>query len=415
MDRTIRRSIVSGKIRAPPSAAMAHRAVFAASLSPEGHSVLSRLPLLSGVEATISACRAFGADIVSEGGVLDIFGARSPVAPNRFDCNESNTTLKLMLPLASLFGQEVGFVGRGRLAAKKLEPFAAYLSRLGASAEASESGKLPLRLKGPLAESQLVYFPKLGTQFLSGILLCAPLREVDTEIGIEGRFASPEYLSATVELMKKCGIQIEQPSEDYFLVAGGQEFSSLPDFEIPGSAYLSSFLLLAGAIAGKVKVEMMPHPGALEGIFLKFGAAARQEGSLFVASAGTIEGAELDALSLGSYLPHAIVLASLSLEETRVSNFLMLPARQRQHMRLLVRELSKMGLKSQEEGAGLLLSGGKLSASDIRPEGDAVVAMSCAAAALAASGPSRIIGAECVEKSYPGFFKDLASLGAIIR
>ena len=415
MDRTIRRSIVSGKIRAPPSAAMAHRAVVAASLSPEGHSVLSRLPLLSGVEATIAACRAFGADIVSEGDVLDVFGARSPVAPSRFDCNESNTTLKLMLPIASLFESEVGFVGRGRLASKKLEPFTAYLSRLGAYAEASESGKLPLRLKGPLEEGQLVYFPKLGTQFLSGLLLCAPLRGLDTEIGIEGRFASPEYISATVELMRKCGIQIEQPSGDYLLVAGEQEFSPLPDFEIPGSAYLASFLLLAGAIAGKVKAEGMPRPDALEGILLKFGAAARQEGGLFVASAGTIGGAELDALSLGPYLPHAIVLAGLSLEETRISNVLLLPARQKQRMRLLVRELSKMGLKSQEEGGGLLLSGGKLSAADIRPEGDAVVAMCCSAAALAASGASRILGAECVEKSYPGFFKDLASLGAIIR
>ncbi|MCK4243711.1 3-phosphoshikimate 1-carboxyvinyltransferase, partial [Candidatus Bathyarchaeota archaeon] len=42
------------------------------------------------------------------------------------------------------------------------------------------------------------------------------------------------------------------------------------------------------------------------------------------------------------------------------------------------------------------------------------IAMACTVAALAAKGKTKILQANCVNKSYPDFFRDLQSMGANI-
>lgn len=413
MDRSIRRSIISGKLRAPSSAPAAHRAILAASLA-DGQSVLSNIPFSSDIDSTISACRLLGADIVAEGDVADIIGATELSFPSQINCAESNTTLKLLMPLASLSEKTVEFSGGVSLSRQALVPFIGYLDRLGATCEAP-SGALPLKTKGPISEHQLVYFPQLGTQFLSGILLSSPLRDQDIEIGIDGAFASREHIDCTLEIMKQCRISFDSSDNDYFRIEGLQSYFPLVDYEMPASAFLSSFLLLAGAIAGKVSLEKTQKNPILETLLSQFGATAKFGENSVSCSAGALTGVPLDALSLGVYLPHALVLASFASGTTEISNIAVLKKRQANRMRLILRELSKMGAKSEEKEGKLIINGSKLSGAALQPEGDATAAMVLAIAALGAGGPSTLSGAECVEKSYAGFFRDLASLGAIIR
>jgi 3-phosphoshikimate 1-carboxyvinyltransferase len=413
MEKTVRRSIISGSMRAPPSIAVAHRALAASCLA-VGQSVVSNLPPSPDLLATLAACRSFGADIVTDRAVADIMGPEKRRPPGSIDCGASNTTLKLFMPIASAFPSEISFSGTGALSKKPLEPFAGYLERLGAAAVTS-SGFLPLKLRGPISERELVYLPGLGTQFLSGLLLACPLMEGDTSIGIEDHLANPEYVRATVELMKKCGIAFDSEEPDLIVVAGGQAYAPLEDFEIPGSRQLSSFILLAGAICGKVSVEGMPEYPELSALLESFGASANSGPGQFAASAGPLSGAELEANELGLLLPHALVLASLSSGKTTISGLHALRRHENSRMRFLARQLSRMGAKIEETGIELSIAGGSLSGAQLGCESDPAIGMALTAAALAAGGPSKISGAECIEKSYPGFFRDLSLLGAIIR
>lgn len=413
MERTIRRSIVAGKIRAPPSIAAAHRAIVASSLA-GGQSVLSGMPSSQALDATIAACNSFGADIVAENGVADIFGAEEIHPPESVECSGSNTTLKLLLPLASLFGQEVEFTGNGQLVKKPLQAFAGYLERLGAACS-TPSGFLPVKVKGPITESQLVYSPRLGTQFLSGMLLCSPLRATDTEIGIEGEFSGWEYVKQTIEVMKKCGIAFSSEENGYIYLQCSQQYMPLEDFEIPASPYLASFPILAGALAGRVQSQGMPLFEKLQVLLENFGASASSQEGGFSSSVGALSGIEISAPKLGALLPHAMVLASAASGDTKISAVHSLRRHERSRMRSMMRELSKMGAAFREDGDDLIISGAKLHGAEIRPEGDATVAMACSVAALAAGSPTKIAGAECVSESYSNFFRDLASLGAIIR
>lgn len=413
VERTIRRSIVAGKISAPPSIAIAHRAIVACSLA-QGQSVLSNVPSSPEIGATIAACNSFGADIVTENGVADVFGAEEIMLPQKVECAGSNTTLKLMLPLASLFEPEVEFIGNERLAAKPLKAFVGYLERLGATCY-TPSGFLPVRMRGPIKESQLVYLPKLGTQFLSGLLLCSPLRAIDTEIGIEGEFSGWEYVQQTIGLMEKCGISFSSKEKDYIYLQGGQPYVPLDDFEIPASPYLASFPILAGALAGRVQSQGVQGFEKLQTLLEAFGASATSGEGGFSSSVGPLSGIELSAAELGRLLPHAMVLASAASGDTKIKAIHSLSRHELTRMRSMMRCLGKMGVKFREDGADLIISGGKLNGAEIQPEGDATVAMACSIAALAANSPTKIIGAECVSKSYPDFFKDLSQLGAIIR
>lgn len=414
MDLLIRRSLLSGTVVAPPSVPLAHRALVAASLA-TGHSVISNLPASPELSSTLSACRAFGTDIVTQGAVADVFGAEEPAFQGIVDCGQSNTTLKMFLALAGTLDGRASFVGGRGLSAKPLEPFLGYLKRLGCSVQ-SGTGRLSATVGGPMAEAQLVYFPKLGTQFFAGLLMGSPLRGTEVEIGLDEPFYDRYLPDATLGLMRQCGIGCEESEEkDYIYIPAGQEYSPLPDYAVPAGRAASSFLLLAGALCGKVIVTGAKKDEKFAGLLSKFGAAVRFGEGQAVASAHSHSGAQLAAPELGSFLPHALVLAASSGEQTEISGISQLGFAQKRRLRLLLRELSRMGLKSAEEDGSLLLSGGKLAGVEILPEGDPSVAMACAVAGLAAEGQTKITGAECTERSFPGFFALLSSLGAIVR
>ena len=413
MDATIRRSIVSGKIGSPPSVPIAHRALLAASLSSGGQSVISGIPDSMEIRATLSACKAFGADIIFEEGVADVFGAPELSAPSSLDCTPSGIALRLFLPLASVFDSDVLFTGNIS-SDENLEPFRAYLDRLGADCFIS-GGKLPMKVRGPLKENRLVYPSRLGTPFFSGMLFSLPLLGVDSEIGVEGNFQRSDLVEATIDLMLRCKVGVNRHFEDFLEIEGGQYYDPLGKYEIPGSAYCSSFLVLAGALCGKVKVSNAGISPVFESLLSKFSAQVQSSNHVILSSAGSLEAATLDAVSLGAYLPHAIVLASIANGKSTFENYGSIPSHMKRTTGILTRELSKMGAKTSSDKGNLSITGGNLTGAVLDPEGNATAAMCCALASLCAAGKSQLTGVECITGRHPWFFRDLAGLGAIIR
>ena len=116
MNITIKSSrTVGGNIAAPPSKSMAHRAVLCAALA-KGTSHLHHLAFSKDISATLGAAARLCARVTTgeNDAVVEGLGRFLPVdAP--VDCCESGSTLRFLIPLASLTGQEVTFTGRGRL------------------------------------------------------------------------------------------------------------------------------------------------------------------------------------------------------------------------------------------------------------------------------------------------------------
>ena len=413
MQREVRRSILSGRMRAPPSVAVAHRAIIAASFA-EGQSVISNVPLSGSLAATADACNCLGANVQFGAGIADVIGGGEISVPDELFCAGSNTTLKLFMGIFSHFSEGVSLTGSGRLLERSLRPFTQYLDSISAYT-LNPSGSLPLQLRGPVKSGELVYFPQLGTQLLSGLLLGAPLHTGETEIGIAGEFAERGCLDATVGIMKKAGVQFAAEEPDFFALPGGQGYLPLREFDVPASRTLSSYLLLAGALAGKCVLEGVPEFPSLEALLSHFGAFSSHSEGIFTSGAGALEAADFDVSHSQSLLPHALVLACLSAGESRLIGFPRIRRHERALARRLATQLQRMGADIREIPEGLLVVGGRLHGAQVEPEGDARVAMACAAAALCAEGPTTINGAECLDGAYPDFFRNLAQLGAIVR
>lgn len=412
MQAEIRRSIISGSAQAPPSAPLAHRALLLAALSP-GQTQISNLPPLPAVQATISACRALGADIVESGSIADVMAQEPLAAPPELHCAESNTTLKLMLPLCASLGTEVNVSTSGKLSEADLSPFLDFLKEAGA--QASQSVSFPARVKGPISLGERLYSAGLGSQFLSGLLLCAPLLPEGASIGMEGRMLGWQYVKEAMIMMKEYGIEFYSDGPDFISLPGGQPYLPPENITVPASPYLSSFLLIAGALCGKATLKGSCDWQAHGGLFSSFGAGVSIKKHEISVSAGSLSGMELEAADAGLLLPHAIVLACASEGESRIEGVASLPRRAQSRASKLCRELGKMGAKISEEKGGISITGSKLSGAAVAPDGDPAVAMAVAAAAVFAQGKTTIDGAECIERTYPGFFRDLSTLGAIVR
>jgi len=413
MKKEIRRSIISGKTNAPASTAMAHRAIFLASLS-DGQTIVSNLPRNSEIDATIGMCNSFGADIVVENKVADIFGTSGNVVPANVDCGECNTTLKFALPLASLYNKEITLNGTGKLAIKDLHKFCEYLGIMSVSAEAHEK-HLPIKVKGPMQGSELAYFPALGTQFLSGLLLSAPLRSEDTVISIIDQIPGRRHIDATIEMMKKSKIAFTVLETDLMCIPGLQEYDPPEEIVVPSSEFFASYLLLAGALCGKVEVKGLHPAPKLEEIFRAFSANVKREEGKITVSTSVLEGTELDAVRVGRYLPHALAMASLSAGQSTIKNLPNLNRNDKMRVKHMIHELSGMGAQIEESANEVKITGGKLKGAQVSTHDDSHVGMALAVAGAAASGPTTINSAECIEKSYGGFFSDLAGLGLIVR
>ena len=316
--------------------------------------------------------------------------------------------------LSTFFDEKIEFRGEEVLSITPIPMHLAYLQGLGIKVE-NESGFLPATIEGPVDGNQFPYLPSLGTQMLSGMLMAAVLLPTDTDIAITGNFPSRNSLDATLEVMKMCGIEFTLDDPDLIMVSGGQSYSPLADFKVPGSISLSSYLLLAAALCGRLIVEDVPKAERLEKTFKAFRIDAASQENSFFAGAGVLEGAELDASSLGEYLLHAVVLGSAAHGETRITNLPSIGKRAAMRLRLLIKLLARMGANINESEQSLLIDGTLLKGAEIDPEGDARVAMAISAAALSADGPTTIRGAECVNSVYPGFYKALSSVGGIVR
>ena len=109
------------------------------------------------------------------------------------------------------------------------------------------------------------------------------------------------------------------------------------------------------------------------------------------------------------------MLASVANGKTKIGNLHSLPRRHLSRAIRLSHALGKMGAKIEREGDSFSITGGKLSGAKIDPGKDPIVAMACAAAAVCANGPTIINDSEIVSGAYPNFFRDLVSLGAIVR
>lgn len=428
MRRCVEPGLVGGRIRAPASKSAMQRAIACAALA-NGESTITNLTMSDDAEASLRVVAALGARVEREPGRIIIRGrepASWPLCESvSVSCGEAGLCLRMFSAVAALAPFEVELRGEGSLARRPVGMVEAPLRALGAACRTS-GGLQPVVVRGPLRPGRVAVDASESSQFLTGLLIALGAAGGPSEMTVE-RLSSGGYLGLTVDVMRAFGAELSvgEGGRAYGLAGTGYAPAA---YEVEGDWSGAAFLLVAGVVAGRpdgLVVEGLSAGSsqpdrAILAALRAAGARVEDQGSAWRVLPGPLSAFSFDATDCPDLFPPLVALASRCEGVTTLRGARRLRAKESDRAAALSEEFSRVGLDVRVDGdlmtvrglpiGGEAASGARLAGGEASSRGDHRIAMALAVAALAGSGPVGIEGAECVAKSYPGFFDDLGSL-----
>ena len=412
MRSIVKPSSVNGTVVAPASKSVAQRAIAIASVS-KGKSVITNIGDCDDVLAAINVCRQLGATIHKEGSTLAIDGGIRPPAEPLL-CGESGLGIRMFTGIASSLKEPVVLTGSGSLTKRPMSVIEQAYTQLGVSAQTT-NGLLPIRVNGPIVGGEANIDGSLGSQVLSGMLIASVFAQNETTIHVDN-LQSKHYIDITIDVMKQFGVDVNNDDYQRFIIPAGQTYKPAT-VNVEGDWSGAAFILAAGAIAGKVAVENVsprskqPDMAIINALMWIGANVSIRENSVEV-SHNELQSFHFDATHCPDLFPPLVALAAHCEGESRILGVSRLRAKESDRAKTLQDEFAKLGIDIKIHGELMLVTGGKVKAATVNSHSDHRIAMACAIAALKAEGEVIIEGAECVAKSYPEFFANLASLSS---
>ena len=414
MNVTISGGARCGALRIPASKSQAHRLLICAALGQEDCEIrcdgISR-----DIAATAGCLAALGASVTIESGRILVSPIRRlPAGELLLPCGESGSTLRFLLPVAGLLGASVRFRRLGRLADRPLAPFDRELCRHGMTL-ASEGRDL--LCSGSLNGGAWTLPGDVSSQYISALLMALPLLEDDSRLTLSSALQSAPYVAMTERVLDAASIRYGK-SGPVFSIPGGQRPRLPASVTVEGDWSNAAFFLCMGALSPEgvtvagLDADSAQGDRAAAEILRRFGAEVSVGDGAVSVRKGTLRGVTIDASQIPDLVPALAALASLASGETRIENAARLRLKESDRLESTAGMLSALGARIRTEGDGLVITGqSSLSGGTTDSFSDHRIAMAAAVAACGCRGEVTVRGAECVEKSYPRFWEDFASLG----
>lgn len=413
-------SVLSGKVKVPPSKSFAHRAVLAAFLS-GGECKINNIRLSEDISATLNCIKALGAEFeydTKKSNVLISRKANSPCGKTRLDCGESGSTLRFLIPIALCFGNDLEFTGRGRLMERPMKPYFDIFDEKGIRYSLKKG---VLSVKGKLSAGDFKIDGSVSSQFITGLLFALPLLDGNSRIIIEGNLASKGYIDITLNVLKRFGIKIENDNYQVFTIKGNQQYKP-QSYTVEGDFSQAAFFLVAGAIGCDIvctglKENSLQGDRKILDVIAQTGAKIEKVGANGYKAAATsnMHGITVDADEIPDLVPIMAVLLAFCKGESRIVNAARLRIKESDRLAAICSELKSLGAKITEGEDFLIINGVQvLSGNTVSSHNDHRIAMAASIAACRCEGEVIIDGAlKSVKKSYSEFFRDYKKLGGI--
>lgn len=409
MDKTVPSGRVEGTLTPPCSKSYAQRALAASLLCGET-SVLRNLEFCDDTRSALRCIETLGARVKRiEAGALSIEGGLHPRG-NVLRVGESGLATRLFTPIASLCGMPIAIQGEGTLLRRPMTMMLEPLRRLGVSVRDND-GYLPFEVQGPIRGGEVDVDGSVSSQFVTGLLLALPLAKHDTTLHVRSAVSTP-YLDMTVDTAARFGVEICHNDYREFFIEGGQRYRPAY-FNIEGDWSAAAMLLVAGAVAGEVTVRNVPMLSkqadtAICTALVRAGAAVINEQDSVTASHRPLHAFEFDATNCPDLFPALAALAASAEGVSVIRGTSRLEYKECNRAEAIREEYAKAGIEVDTSDEDTMrIRGGKIRSARVLSHGDHRMAMSLAVAGLLSDGEITIEGAECVAKSYPGFFEDL--------
>jgi 3-phosphoshikimate 1-carboxyvinyltransferase len=415
---TVKYSTLKGEVQAPLSKSVMQR-LCATALISEGTTIIMNPGKSNDDKAALDIIEKLGAHVIShQDGALEIFKKEISPSFNEINCGESGLSIRMFTPIAALSNQEIIISGQGSLLSRPMDFFDKVLPALGVEIQ-SNVGYLPLRIKGPLIPGDIEIEGSISSQFLSGLLFAFVAAKAEgVTIKVKDLKSKP-YIDLTLQVLKQFGAEIINRNYEEFYFPKSHPLNGKISF-VEADWSGAAFLLVAGAISGKVTVKGLNlHSSQADKAILE---VLSECGAKIILNQAeiTIEKNELrpfhfDATDCPDLFPPLVALAAHCQGVSVIKGILRLFHKESNRALTLQEEFGKMGINIQLIDDIMIINGGNaLINSNVNSHNDHRIAMACAVAGLSGTGKMTIENAEAIDKSYSNFYRDLIALEAKI-
>lgn len=412
---------VDGAINLPGSKSVSNRALLLAALAC-GKTVLTNLLDSDDVRHMLNALSALGinytlsadrtrCDITGNGGPLRASGALELFLGN------AGTAMRPLAAALCLGQNEIVLTGEPRMKERPIGHLVDSLRQGGANIDYLEQENYPpLRLRGGFIGGDIEVDGSVSSQFLTALLMTAPLASEDTIIRVKGELVSKPYIDITLNLMKTFGVEITNHHYQQFVVKGGQQYHSPGRYLVEGDASSASYFLAAGAIkGGTVKVtgigrKSMQGDIRFADVLEKMGATITWGDDFIACTRGELHAIDMDMNHIPDAAMTIATTALFAKGTTTLRNIYNWRVKETDRLFAMATELRKVGAEVEEGHDYIRITPpAKLHHADIGTYNDHRMAMCFSLVALSDT-PVTILDPKCTAKTFPDYFEQLARM-----
>lgn len=425
MIATVYPSNLQGDQVAPASKSSMQRAC-AASLLHKGKTIIRNAGHSNDDLAAIDVIQKLGAVVEANEATFTIVSKGVQPIGREMNCGESGLGIRMFTPIAALSEQSITIEGKGSLVKRPMHFFDEIFPLLGVQIN-SNKGFLPIQIKGPLQPATITVDGSLSSQFLTGLLMAyAATEKNDVEIKVKDLKSKP-YIDLTLAVLHAFGWNVKHTNYESFHFLDHAPLKPVIEYTVEGDWSGAAFLLVAGAIAGPIKVKGLQLDStqadkkimkALESANASItihedGIVVGPSMGLQMASQQKLNAFAFDATDCPDLFPPLVALAAVCNGVTEIKGVSRLAHKESDRGITLQMEFAKLGIRIDLEGDRMKIHGGTgIQSATVFSQHDHRIAMACGVAALVANGPVAITEAEAIDKSYTDFYTHLKQLGA---
>jgi 3-phosphoshikimate 1-carboxyvinyltransferase len=417
-------SPLKGEITIPGDKSISHRSVMFGSIA-KGTTEITHF--LSGADclSTISCFQKMGVSIKISGDSVIVTGSglRGLKKPSdTLDCGNSGTTTRLISGILAAQDFDVTLTGDESIRKRPMKRIMEPLSLMGARITSiNNNGCAPLSISGTKLHGIHYTSQVASAQIKSSVLLAGLYAEGETKV-------TEPYISRNHSeiMLKYFGADVRTEGTTACIAPPKELFGN--KINVPGDISSAAFFIAAGLMVPGSEILIRntginPTRDGILSVCRDMGAditllnentdSGEPTADILVKYSSlhgtTIEGSIIPRLI--DELPMIAAMACFAEGETIIKDAAELKVKESNRIEVMVRNLTAMGADVTETEDGMIIRGGKpLHGAVIDSQLDHRIAMTFAVTGLCADGETEILGAECVNISYPGFYNDLEML-----
>ncbi|WP_313186359.1 3-phosphoshikimate 1-carboxyvinyltransferase [Lacrimispora sp.] len=417
-------SPLKGELTIPGDKSISHRSVMFGSIA-KGTTEISHFLQGADCLSTISCFKKMGILIENHHDTVIVHGngLRGLKKPDTIlDCGNSGTTTRLISGLLAAQDFDVTLTGDESIQKRPMKRIMEPLSLMGADIKSvKENGCAPLSITGKKLHSIHYTSPVASAQIKSCLLLAGLYAEGETKV-------TEPYVSRNHSeiMLKYFGANVRTEGTTACIAPAEELYGN--KIVVPGDISSAAYFIAAGLMIPDSEI-LIKHVGinpTRDGIIhvcrdmgaditlLEVNTDSGEPTADILVKSGSLHGITIGGAiipTLIDELPMIAAMACFTEGETIIKDAAELKVKESNRIEVMVRNLTAMGADARETEDGMIIKGGKpLHGAVIDSKLDHRIAMTFAVTGLCAEGETEILGAECVNISYPGFYQDLERL-----